>query len=220
MNKARVKALINRARLRGNACRVASFDKIDVLSTVSSSILREGVMVSRHASVTNTEVGRYTSIGRNTKITHARIGAFCAISWDSTINAISHPIERLTISAFPYVPHVGGFVDRRAQTYREVWIGNDVWIGSHVVIMPGVTIGDGAIIGAGSIVTKNVAEYEVVVGSPAKHLRWRFDTEVRTLLSQLRWWDWSEEKIRANIQLFQRAVDSELLRSLREMTPC
>lgn len=51
---------------------------------------------------------------------------------------------------------------------RPVIIGNDVWIGSRVTIMPGVKIGNGAIIGASAVVTKDVKEYDIVAGNPAK----------------------------------------------------
>ncbi len=54
---------------------------------------------------------------------------------------------------------------------KRVIIGDDVWIGAGVMILPGVTIGKGAIIGAGSVVTKDIAEYSVAVGNPAKIIR-------------------------------------------------
>lgn len=51
---------------------------------------------------------------------------------------------------------------------REVTIGDDCWIGGNVIILPGVTIGKGCTIGAGSVVTKNIPDYSVAIGSPAK----------------------------------------------------
>lgn len=56
---------------------------------------------------------------------------------------------------------------------KKVVISSDAWIGSNCVILPGVEIGKGAVVGAGSVVTKNVPEYAVVVGSPAKIIRYR-----------------------------------------------
>ena len=56
---------------------------------------------------------------------------------------------------------------------RPVKIGNDVWIGRRVMIMPGVSIGNGCIIGAGAVVTKDVPDYSIVGGIPAKVLRMR-----------------------------------------------
>jgi lipopolysaccharide O-acetyltransferase len=54
---------------------------------------------------------------------------------------------------------------------REVKIGSNVWIGEFVSILPGVTIGDGSIIGSMSVVTKDIPEYSIAVGSPAKVIK-------------------------------------------------
>lgn len=56
---------------------------------------------------------------------------------------------------------------------RKVIIKSDVWIGNRVIILPGVTIGHGAIIGAGAVVTKDVPDFAVVGGVPAKVLKYR-----------------------------------------------
>ncbi|MCR4965148.1 MAG: acetyltransferase [Bacteroidales bacterium] len=56
---------------------------------------------------------------------------------------------------------------------QQVTIGDDVWIGANVIILPGVSVASGSIIGAGSVVTKDVPEYAVVAGVPAKVLKYR-----------------------------------------------
>ena len=56
---------------------------------------------------------------------------------------------------------------------RPVVVEDDVWIGTRVIVLPGCTIGKGAIIGAGAVVTKDVPEYAIVGGSPAKVIRYR-----------------------------------------------
>ena len=56
---------------------------------------------------------------------------------------------------------------------KQVVIGNDVWIGSRVIILPGVHIGNGAVIGAGAVVTKDVPDFEVWGGNPARRLKSR-----------------------------------------------
>ena len=56
---------------------------------------------------------------------------------------------------------------------KEVIIGDDVWIGSDVTILPGVKIGNHSIIGACSVVTKDVPEYAIVAGNPAKVKKYR-----------------------------------------------
>lgn len=58
-------------------------------------------------------------------------------------------------------------------TKEKTVIGDDVWIGSNVSIMSGVKIGHGCILAAGSVITKNVEDYSVVGGVPAKLIRKR-----------------------------------------------
>lgn len=55
----------------------------------------------------------------------------------------------------------------------KVTIGNDVWIGMRSIIMPGIKIGNGAVVGAGAVVTKDVPDFAIVGGVPAKILRYR-----------------------------------------------
>ena len=59
------------------------------------------------------------------------------------------------------------------QVEEPVYIGNDVWIGARVIILPGVHIGNHSIIGAGAIVTKDVPEWAIVGGNPARIIRFR-----------------------------------------------
>ena len=62
--------------------------------------------------------------------------------------------------------------------------------------MSGVTIGDGAIIANNSHVVNDVKPYSVVGGNPAKLIKYRFDEETIFKLLKIRWWDWSDEKIK------------------------
>jgi acetyltransferase-like isoleucine patch superfamily enzyme len=56
----------------------------------------------------------------------------------------------------------------------EIYIGRNVYIGTNVVITKPITIGDGAVIGAGSIVNKNIPQYQVWAGVPAKFIKTRY----------------------------------------------
>lgn len=67
----------------------------------------------------------------------------------------------------------GQRIMNQPSTIKEIQIGEDVWIGSGAIILKGVTIGDGAVIGANSIVTKDIPEYMIAVGSPAKVIKER-----------------------------------------------
>ena len=64
-------------------------------------------------------------------------------------------------------------MNKQAHINAPIIVGNDVWIGANVTILKGVTIGNGAVIGAGSVVIKNVEDNSIVVGNPAKHIKFR-----------------------------------------------
>ena len=95
-------------------------------------------------------------------------------------------------------------------------IGNDVWIGSRVIIKQGLNIGTGAVIGAGSIVTKDVPEYAIVAGCPARIIRYRFDENTIKRLLATQWWTLSEKEIRRfadcinDVEAFLESVEAYL----------
>lgn len=64
--------------------------------------------------------------------------------------------------------------------YTHLDICGDVWIGTRVMILPGCKrVGHGSIIGAGSVVTKDVPDYSIVGGNPAKIIKYRLDSIVK-----------------------------------------
>lgn len=79
-----------------------------------------------------------------------------------TILTHTHNIERTDIP-----------MRQQGMRVAEVVVGNDVWIGMRVVIMPGVRVGDGAVVGAGAVVTKDVPDFAIVGGVPAKIIKYR-----------------------------------------------
>lgn len=91
-----------------------------------------------------------------------KIGANTLIAMHTCIVASNHTI-----------PKHGELIRNQPDVLLPISIGNDVWIGANCSILGGVTIGDGAVIGAGSIVTRNIPEYAIAIGNPAKVLRYR-----------------------------------------------
>jgi phosphonate metabolism protein (transferase hexapeptide repeat family) len=147
------------------------------------------------------ELGDYSYIERGAELIYASIGKFCAIASNVRINALNHPIERVSQHKITYRPNeyfLYAKVDKDFRAERQkarVVIGHDVWIGHGAVIMPGITIGTGAVVAAGAVVTKDVGTYEIVAGVPARRLRWRFKKKVREGLLALAWWDWPHDRL-------------------------
>jgi acetyltransferase-like isoleucine patch superfamily enzyme len=79
---------------------------------------------------------------------------------------------------------------------EDTYVGSDVWCGYGTWIMSGVKIGDGAVIATGAVVTKDVPDYAIVGGVPARIISYRHTEEQRKALLEIRWWDWPEEEIR------------------------
>lgn len=128
------------------------------------------------------EIGDYTYIGFNCIITKSLIGRYCSIANNVSIGIGEHKINRVsTSSVFYEVPY-------ETLTQGECIVGNDVWIGSNSVIRRGVKIGNGAIIGANSFVNKDVNDFEIVGGVPAKHIRYRFNLNNIKLINESNWW--------------------------------
>lgn len=84
---------------------------------------------------------------------------------------------------------------------NQIIIGSDVWIGTRATILGGVKIGNGAVIGAKAVVAKDIPPYAIVVGNPARIIRYRFDKEMIRKFLAVKWWNWSLEKIADNFPL-------------------
>jgi acetyltransferase-like isoleucine patch superfamily enzyme len=175
-----------------------------------NSRIGKSVRVFDRTIIGNSKIGDYSYIGGNSRIDHANIGKFCSIASEVNIGLGIHPHN--FVSTYP------GFYSNRKSSikkfkisldqveYKDVIIKNDVWIGARAIILDGVTIGNGAIVATGSIVTKNVPDYAIVGGVPAKIIKMRFNDDKVKFLLESQWWDWSDDKIKLFSQNF-RSID-------------
>lgn len=143
----------------------------------------------------NLKVGKYTSIAQNV----------CAYTRN-------HPYWKPSTFPLFYNASFNKKIKSDTVAYGKLEIGNDVWIGQYAIILPSChRIGDGAVIGAGAIVTKDVPDYAIVAGNPAKVLKFRFDNETISLLKEIQWWNWEYNDIIANIDSFNSIEDLKLI---------
>ena len=144
------------------------------------------------------------------------IGKFCSIACGAKFlfNSANHTLSSLSTYPFPLFFEEWGLEKRNvAESWDnkgDIVLGNDVWIGYEAVIMAGVTIGAGAIIGTRAVVTKDVPPYTVAGGIPAKPIKKRYPEETIAALSELKWWDWPENRIAQNLHAIQAGKLNEL----------
>lgn len=166
------------------------------------------------SSVVGSVLNDYSYAMGDNQITHADIGKFCNIATCVRINPSNHPWWRATLHHFTYRSASYGFsqaddADFFAWRARDrVTIGPDVWIGHGAIVMPGVNIGAGAAIGSGSVVTHDVPPYAIVVGVPARVLRYRCSPDAIAALQGMAWWDWDHDRLDAALPDL-RALDVE-----------
>ncbi len=68
--------------------------------------------------------------------------------------------------------------ERGAEGFAPVKVGDGAWIGARVTLLPGVTLGRWCVIGAGAVVTRDIPDYGVAVGVPARVVRyWNEDSQ-------------------------------------------
>lgn len=154
-------------------------------------------------------IGDYSYFAGYNQIYNTTIGKFCSVASYARINTTNHPsYKRIAQHHFTYRSEHFGFGDDDLEFFAErkskrVSIGNDVWIGHNAIIMQGVKIGNGAVIGAGALVNHDVEPYSVVVGVPARHIKYRFSDELITKIEKLKWWDWSHHLLKERISDFR-----------------
>jgi maltose O-acetyltransferase len=112
----------------------------------------------------HTSIGDHSGIGINCVVRRAVIGKYVMMGPDVVFIDSNHGFQDTDVpmQLQPRLPPV-----------TPITIGDDVWIGTRAILLPGVTVGRGAIIGAGAVVTRDVPEYAIVAGNPARVIRYR-----------------------------------------------
>lgn len=189
--------------------------KVEFNSHVNKNSRFEGRnLIARGSKVYNSFFGYCSYLANDSRLENSHVGRYTSIGPRVMVIIGEHPIDMVSTHpcfystrkqvGFSYVTKDKFEEFRYADKMnsKSVIIGSDVWIGADCRIIEGVTIGDGAIVLAGAIVTKNVPEYAVVGGVPAKIIRYRFDEEKINWLLSLKWWNKSEEWLQKYAKYF------------------
>ncbi|MCY1219156.1 Streptogramin A acetyltransferase [compost metagenome] len=181
-------------------------------STIAGSVtlqphatLEHPVHLSPQAEIHNgSAIGRCSFLNvRSIVYSDVSIGRYCSIGRNCELGVSAHPTSFLSSHSFQYntslFPAWEAYSDlERVSPFTsdaKTIIGNDVWIGAQSIVIAGVNIGDGAIVAANSVVTRDVAPYEIVGGSPAKLISMRFNDDIISALKQLKWWNFPLERL-------------------------
>ena len=127
-----------------------------------------GLYINRNATISrDIKIGNNSGIGANSVIGKCTsIGDNVMMGPQCMIYTRNHRFDRVDIP----------MNQQGMQDFKPVVIGNDVWIGARVTILPGVQIGNGCIIGAGAVVTKDLPDFAIGGGNPARVLKFRIGT--------------------------------------------
>lgn len=135
---------------------------------VSACIKKCGkkIRVKSNADISpNIIVGDYSEIGTRALIqSNVEIGNYVIMGPDVKIYTRNHEFRDLNKP-----------MALQGKRKHKTVIGHDVWIGANVIILPGVIIGSHSIVAAGAVVTKDVADYSVIGGNPAKTIKSRLN---------------------------------------------
>ncbi len=185
---------------------IGEHSSIGDFSRIISSNLSGYNKIDRNSLMKGVTMGEYTYTGPFCICFNVNIGKFSSISYGVTIGPPEHEYKRMSTHPFIHDSYYGIFdpktLIRNDKFDLPVEVGHDVWIGCNATILRGVKIGNGAVIGANALVDKDVPDYAVVAGCPAKVINYRFKNDIIKLLNRLEWWNRDIDWIRRHSMFF------------------
>lgn len=127
------------------------------------------------------------------------IGRYVSVGPGVAVYTQNHPLDRASTHPYFYDARCG-VVSQELLEPGLLRIEHDAWLGRNAIILPGCRrIGLGAVVGAGAVVTRDVPDFAIVGGIPAKVLRYRFDEGLQAKVRASRWWEKSLDELRQDL---------------------
>lgn len=185
------------------------------LRDVEYQLLRKDLIKRNLLEIGEGTYGRINVLRNKGSDSKISVGKYCSIASNVTfITGGIHPIDWVSLYPFRINWQLeNAYNDGMPSTNGPIIVGNDVWISTGVTILSGVRIGNGAVIASNSLVTKDVPNYAIVAGVPARLIKYRFSDEQIAHLEKIQWWNWPNDKIKDAIPLLSSNKIEHFLRS-------
>ncbi len=206
---------------------IGEVTSIGDFTTVRDSYIGHHCQIQRYCDLLRVKIGNNTIVERNAVLHDVTIGSFCELSWYVGMGGDNHNYKLPSIHHWYWQTYFGyetnensigkkNFFDKLNS--EECTIGNDVWVGSGVTVNRKVHVGNGAILASGCVVTKDVPDYAIVGGAPARIIKYRFGGETMRRLQKIEWWNWADDVLRENRHLFDVEVCEKTLQRMEQIT--
>lgn len=187
------------SRLRSNL-RFGDNVSIGKNTLVSDTILGDNVTLHHDCCSIGVSIGDFSYVSAGCWLDFTHVGKFCSLGAQVMSGCGEHPLNFISTNPVFFSTFTqSGITFAQKDSFEErkcITIGHDVWIGARAFIKDGIKIGNGAVIAAGAVVVKDVPDYAIVGGVPAKIIRYRFSPETIEQLLKIEWWNWSIERLR------------------------
>lgn len=200
---------------------ISKFIKKMHFKAIYNSNIHKSSYVGAGSHIVNVEIGKYSYVGYDCEIINTKIGSFCSLGSNLKIGKASHSMN--WVSTSPVFNKNRNCLNKKFSNFsfdpfRTTVIGSDVWFGDNILVKSGVSIGNGAVVGMGSVVTKDIPSFQIWGGNPAKFIKYRFEIATTEILSDIKWWEWDDQKIQehsiyfTDIKAFINSVKNSKIR--------